>query len=441
MLRGAVLGVSVRRRRPRLVLAVGVVAAGILGICGVCSAVASPIDPGLAAIRADLNEDEIIDLQLMADEAGISLDEAISTFGWQDSFAKLANELEDQYPDEYAGAEIVDAKGRAARIAFKGAVPPAADKKISAFVKGRVRVQAGKGFSVRELEDTLIVAFRSVNARKDVAKAASGEYDLETGIVQLQVEPTDALALLDVTRAAAVRRQLLDAIPAKARVAGRVDIQLRETSPVKPAVADAYGGGCVLVSGNTCDESASTPATHLCTGGFSVRNSAGDRRMMNAGHCFQTDLTWRNKSGWAPHDIHNGPEHIGDWGDLQYFNVYDAAELNIFYYSWSSTRYVLETRNAVVGQTICEFGRTTGASCSEVENTSGCYNYPPPYPDPCRLTRTDADTVNTGDSGGPWYYGNVAYGITAAEIPGGNSLFTAVRLSDEALNGAYVITS
>lgn len=400
-----------------------------------------PVDPGLAAIRADLNEDELVDLQLMADEAGISLDEAISTFGWQDSFAKLANELEDQYPDEYAGARIVDAKGRAAWIGFKAAVPAAADKKISTFVKGRVRVQADKGFSVRELEDRLIVAFRSVNARKDFVKAASGEYDLETGVVRLQVEPTDALALLDVTRGAAVRRQLLDAIPAEARVAGRVDIQLRETSPVKLAVADAYGGGCVLDPGRTCDESAATPPTHLCTGGFSVRNSAGDRRMMNAGHCRQTDLTWRNKSGWAPNDIVNGPQHIGEWGDLQYFNIYDAAELNIFYYSWSSTRYVLETRNAVEGQTICEFGRTSGASCSEVEDTSGCYDYPAPHADPCRLTRTDADTVNGGDSGGPWYYGNVAYGITAAEQPGQHSLFTPVRLSEEALSGAYVITS
>lgn len=429
-----------RLRRPKRGgrLTTAVIFVGALSASLMSAASATPMDAGLQAIRADLNKDELTDLHLMADQDDISLDEAISSFGWHDSFAELANELEDRYPDEYAGAQITDSPGRKGWIGFKGDVPVQAESKIKAFSKAQIQAKGNKGFSVRELEETTMASFKAVSSQKDEIRSATSSYDLVTGGALIEVEPLDAATLEDSVQSADLRRKLIDSIPTSVRMKG-LDVQLRADLKAETSVGQAFGGGCVLDPGSTCPGSAGTAPR--CTGGFSVRNEAGDRRMMNAGHCPQTDLNWQNSPSGDVFSINNGPEHMGDWGDLQYFNVYDSAEIDDFYNDWNSIRDVQETRNAVEGTRVCRFGRRTGASCSTVEDTSVCVDYDR-YPPMCRLTRTDSSTDLPGDSGGPWYYGNVAYGIHSGHMShfGTNSLFTPVRLSEEALSGAYVIT-
>lgn len=54
--------------------------------------------------RTDFSPAELDTLQTMADEDGISLDEAIAKFGWQDEFARAATIIAEEHPAEFSYA-------------------------------------------------------------------------------------------------------------------------------------------------------------------------------------------------------------------------------------------------------------------------------------------------------------------------------------------------
>lgn len=58
------------------------------------------------------------------------------------------------------------------------------------------------------------------------------------------------------------------------------------------------------------------------------------------------------------------------------------------------------------------------------------------------MVRTDNDISGPGDSGGPWYYGTIAYGIrwgTFGTWLGDRSALSRATYVDEALNGATLL--
>ena len=67
----------------------------------------------------DLPSDtELIDLQAVADQYGISLQEAIDQYAWRDNFSLAVSKIREAAPATFAGAEIVD--GAHAWVAFHG---------------------------------------------------------------------------------------------------------------------------------------------------------------------------------------------------------------------------------------------------------------------------------------------------------------------------------
>ena len=64
---------------------------------------------------------ELSDLQAVADRKGISLQEAIDRYGWNDNFALAVSRIREAAPTTFAGAEIVD--GSHAWIAFTSRPP------------------------------------------------------------------------------------------------------------------------------------------------------------------------------------------------------------------------------------------------------------------------------------------------------------------------------
>jgi hypothetical protein len=60
-----------------------------------------------------------------------------------------------------------------------------------------------------------------------------------------------------------------------------------------------------------------------------------------------------------------------------------------------------------VGSSVCKYGHTTGYTCGTIDTTSLCNN------GSCTYVRVSGGSVNLsegGDSGGPWFFGNTAYG-------------------------------
>lgn len=87
---------------------------------------------------------------------------------------------------------------------------------------------------------------------------------------------------------------------------------------------------------------------------------------------------------------------------------------------------------AVVGQVVCKNGKAAFRDCDTVMKRNVCAGFI--Y---CRLVQTENQYTALGDSGGPWYYGYTAYGITMGYHwdpvwPFARSLFSEAGLMDNA---------
>jgi hypothetical protein len=129
---------------------------------------------------------ELVDLMWIADDMGISVEEAIFRYGWQTQFSEVATRLESTYPDQFAGAAIVD-NGCRARIAFRGPVPDLAVE-LAATLPVRVELVGDTGFSQAELVDTLQEVYGPIVTHPEIANASGGP-DPETGIIQIHAQP------------------------------------------------------------------------------------------------------------------------------------------------------------------------------------------------------------------------------------------------------------
>lgn len=371
---------------------------------------------------AEFSDAEVADLSLMATDANISLEEAAAQYGWQDDFAVAATELEDQFPDTYAGGEIMSTTPPSVQVRFKGKVPVAASA-VFRNLPGSVKVDLTGGEAMSQAEVGLLVA--SVHAQMTAQYDSAGmssEYDRRTGKVIVSVVPKDA---------AAATNGVASALQEEAAAAGMPPVEIRVYQGA-PGGPDARNGGGWL---ETLGTSTGDPA---CTAGFNVINGSGTTSgVATAGHCGNS-LSHENYSGQAEYAVSHVNQHVGTYGDFQWGTTTDHEYDDFYYDSTHTARDVSALASPLVNQRLCRFGSTTGARCAEVEANGICYNLP--QGQACNLTRMKNRLAAVGDSGGPWYYGNTAYGFHSGGAPtvfGERDAFSKATLIDDAL-GVWV---
>lgn len=107
-------------------------------------------------------------------------------------------------------------------------------------------------------------------------------------------------------------------------------------------------------------------------------------------------------------------DHLGEWGDFRWFTV-SGSETDDFYWDWGNNRRdVTNVWHSVEGEELCRFGRRTGRHSGDhvyqkgvSKTVSGTTVQ--------RLTAMHREHADTGDSGGPWYWGTVAIGLHQGE--------------------------
>lgn len=333
-------------------------------------------------------------------------------FAWQNDVALVATEFETAFPESYAGAEVVSTSPAVAVVRFKGEVPAGVADQFNDIVDVNVRLEGGQSLSQVEVNNLVYKAHSAASEVTSVRNLTS-EYDNSARSV---VVTAGVPAGLDDTRP---------------QVSSDISNRLREVGVGSFIVRTAglsqdesrYGGGRLEVTGSE---------TLACTAGFNVVNSAGVTGISTAGHCSNL-LTHENTSGSTEYATTYKSGHHGTYGDFQW-SITGDTEPDDFYYSWSSTRDVAAVASPLVNQNLCRFGHITGAQCAEVETNSVCSTTSAGTA--CNLTRMKKDTAQPGDSGGPWYYGNTAYGIhkgDVAVIGGTRDVFSKATLIDEAL--------
>lgn len=317
---------------------------------------------------------------------------------WQDDFAIAATAVEEAFPGAFSRAEITSEAPAAAAIHFKGEVPGGAAGLLSSLPSSiRVELRSGAGVTAAEVDEAVIRAHRAVRAQSGLVGDAVSSFDHATGMVRVVARPADPEAT--ATERAQLVRAVRSGLPADLRE--RVSLAIE--SGVEARTEARNGGGRLEF-----DASGSL----ACTSGFNVSNSAGTTGVATAGHC-SNGLTHENTSGGTEYDLTYRSGHRGDWGDFQWHTSTDTEPDN-FYSSAGTVRDVAARANPVDGQTICRYGQTTGAHCNTVEDLSTCATFD--GIETCRLVRMDTDEAEGGDSGGPWYSGNTAYGFHTGQV-------------------------
>lgn len=146
----------------------------------------------------------------------------------------------------------------------------------------------------------------------------------------------------------------------------------------------------------------------VCTTGFSVVSVASNQEgNSSAGHCGSVQ--------WATDDLDTVDlffemEHEGKYGDFEWYRTgFGAVDVAWFWYDFGpNDRRKVESieYGFSKGTWYCKFGRTTGFSCDKVRRISVTHH------GVRKLVQVEGQQVWYGDSGGPWYSGGRAVGLT-----------------------------
>lgn len=157
-----------------------------------------------------------------------------------------------------------------------------------------------------------------------------------------------------------------------------------------------------------------------CTSGFSVVNSSGVKGILTAAHCWDemsyngTDLPYNGSAFGGPCDV--------QWHLAPGFDVRNLA------YDGTNNRYIFSTKhrdNQALNEYVCKYGWASGYTCGYIIDK----NYNPGGVMNSTLIRVHHDGVNLssgGDSGGPWFNLNTAYGLHVGEI-GDDAYYMAIN--------------
>ncbi len=358
------------------------------------------------------------DLEGIAQELGITLEEAIRRYGWHNEFSALVNSIRTAFPSDFSAAAIGD--DDKPWISFTRKAPAAAVTAIRAFTPP-VRIIEGRSFTEAEMKRRLRTIHSSVVSDKRIVDAASG-YDIETGVFDVTVQLSDQKEIGPVGVVNEIRQALPDSIRSL-----DLDIEFR-------VVNHPLGNQDALIGGGV----------HMtCTAGFVIENSDGDRNITTAGHCGDSQ-TINDIDFDGPIKLKLERQHEGRWGDVQRHSVIPSGHslVNTIRYDSGDGdfRFITATGNATPGQLLRKYGKKTGLTSDRVYKINRCID----LGTFCGMVIMRNDKSEGGDSGGPWFYGSTAYGIHKGDwyfVPTYRDVFTPVDQIDEAFLGDWEVAT
>ncbi len=397
----------------RHVSIVGLTLAGLVFGAATTSAIAAPVGDASttgsdvvssasmtpASMKRAFTPTELDDLQSYADQNGRRLGDVAAQFNGLADFESLADDAKASMPEAFVGA-------------------------VWGFGQGTITVRPGAGATVRTLAGghspkTSVVERDLPSEREQQALVASVAEALAGG----------SEGSLDVYYEMAGNRVVTSVGPGAKALSQAVPAGLKDR-------AIAIGTRVDVVETDTLQQEATARGGMVyggCTGGFIVSGS-GTRGISTAAHCTTKPSSYDGNSLGT-----TATPYITSY-DLRWTTFTSGTSGNSFQYTSGGYRNATSTGNAAVGGVVCKYGKTTGSFCTTVASTGHCDGQ---Y---CQLLQTVSGSVQPGDSGGPWYYGNKALGITHGFVykigyPGSPiaDLFTGV--TGVTLLGVTVVTS
>lgn len=376
-----------------------------------------PPHPGPPVRRATLQEALEQDARSYAVEYNVSLDEAVRRLRAQEEQGETVSRLRAANPGRFAGLWLEHHPEFRLVVRLKGNVPAGPEFRgltggsptPVAFVTGASAAEA----EVLDLIQSSLPRFRAM-----FPGLMATDYDVHNGDIVLTVHAKGAGGQSAKARGAALTRQV--------------------GHPVRVEVIDAPERDQHTRGGANLSD---------CTAGFVVANSAGTRGVTTAAHCGPTQ-TYYEFGGVSYPAVFVAERWDAD-EDVQWHTT-EHDEYPEFYADLTTTARVLTGRrlrsSTAVGNTVCHRGRTTGYSCGSVESTT----HQPTYAGACNGVTCAATFIRVsgpdlrcdgGDSGGPWFNGQTAFGTHksgASSGPGTGQCTYAVYMSTDYLTNLGV---
>ena len=363
---------------------------------------------------------ELRDLQAIANQYGITLDEAIEMYAWRDDFSRMVTAIKQDNPDSIA--EGASTSGSTALIRFSGSIPADAQRTIDDFEANNpnltITKQTNVGYTEREYVEAVVGAYYSVMAENGV-KDGTAHFEGETNeivmLVKMETPPSDA-----------EKAELEQAAEQGAKEATRQNIM--DTFTISLSVVQRDLGGLDSGSKHMGGETLGS-----CTSGFNVKVN-GVRGITTAAHCpdnLSDDgdaLTFQDK-------------HHGSYGDVQWHTGPDTMGHSFYAGSISvletDQRQVTGVGTAQIGNTLCRNGQISYQDCQEVRRVNVCAVWV------CRLVSMQHYYAADGDSGAPVFMGTQAFGVHRGKtwFFGWRKIFSQAIYFDDAISGMSIATN
>ncbi len=318
-----------------------------------------------------------------AQQFHVPIAQARNRLRWQGLAGDLEAKLRELYPATFAGLWIEHTpEFRVVALLTK---PEEARRSVPRLIAGsslvgRVEIQRAQR-SLKELEDQKVLARAAV---RKLGALADFDIDVQANTVVLYTASKS-----EIERAIAENRLRLPP-----------DVSVVEVEALASPVANIYGG--LAGSG--------------CTLGFSVISGSGSRGISTAAHCgnFQA-----NAGVWLPFQA----ECFHDDCDVQW-HTDSSHTAQPWVKAGNFTRSIYDTRSRAqqaIGAYVCKQGITTGFTCGTISSKNIAPSYiPSANATFIRVAGGSTDQSEPGDSGGPWFSGNTAYGIMSCQFLGTN---------------------
>ncbi|HEX3422424.1 MAG TPA: hypothetical protein VHS33_03355 [Sphingomicrobium sp.] len=345
------------------------------------AALAEPVETREQA----LSEDSI----QYAAQFRVTPQEALRRLKAQEESVAATNSIASEFAERLAGISIEHSPDYRIIVLLTGSEPVAERSAAGVPIVFRTGARSTHAEAVAAMRRHLI------DFRRDLPGARGAGYDQRTGEVVLLITPADAARFgIDTIRA---RASELSGVPVRV-----VTNSLNETD------MSITGGG--LVDGLNV----LTNRKNRCTSGFVVTNGEV-HAITTAAHC-PDQLTFIDRDGNRSPIL----PMIGSWGlayrDVQINGSADSPDPLFYANRGAGSLREVETWRSVAstraGDFVCHYGESSGYSCATVELT----DYAPPGElcgGPCSPTwvTVKGPSCIPGDSGGPVFSGDVAFGI------------------------------
>jgi streptogrisin C len=323
---------------------------------------------------------------------GVIPDEAVRRVKAQQASVAATDGIAREFADRLAGISLEHGPAYRILVLLTGN-QPVADRSVAG-----VPIIFRTGAKATHVQAVDAMRKHLIDLRSDLPNERGAGYDQRTGEVVLLVTRADA------------NKYGLDAIRKQAEQVGGVPVRVivNELNESNLSVDGAIVGG-----GRVEGLNLQTNRRNLCTTAFVVTNGE-TTAITTAAHC-PDDLTYVDRDGsTVPLPM------IGSWGagyqDVQINGSPDSPDP--FYYSnrgAGTLRRLVSWRNVAstrAGDFVCHYGESSGYSCATVELT----DYAPPGDlcgGPCSPTWVTVKGPGciAGDSGGPVFSGEIAFGI------------------------------